>query len=205
MKVPDPFAYPMQPHIRRHGPQGYSDPREYQNWLRDEFAFRCVYCLRRETWWTMPRDFQVEHILPESKRKDLRLEYDNLCFACTECNGTKGVQIIPAPDSVAYGECLMVDANGIIHARDGSPKGAEIIEALDLNARKYVRMRCQILITIAESDPGTRTMKRCLGYPDLDDLPDLSKEREPKPNKRPNGIRESHFARKQRDDLPEYY
>ena len=40
MKLPDPFAYPMRPHARRHGPQGYSKHGEYRNWLRDEFAFR---------------------------------------------------------------------------------------------------------------------------------------------------------------------
>lgn len=203
MKLPDPFAYPMRPHVRRHGPQGYSKHGEYRNWLRDEFAFRCVYCLRRETWATMPRDFEIDHILPMSRRKDLRLDYDNLCYACAECNGTKLAQIIPNPDSVAYGECLAVDANGMIHAKDGSLKGLEIIEALDLNAEKYIAMRRKILATISESKPGTLTMKWCLGYPN--ELPDLSKEREPKPNKRPHGIHESHFARKQRDELPEYY
>jgi hypothetical protein len=203
MKLPDPFAYPMQAHIRRHGPQGYSKHGEYRNWLRDEFAFRCVYCLRRETWWTLPRDFEIDHILPVSKRKDLRLDYDNLCYACAECNGTKLAKILSSPDSIAYGECLVVDTGGIIHARNGSLKGMEIIEGLDLNAPKYVRMRQQILTTIADDRSGNKTLKFCLGYPD--NLPDLSKEREPKPNKRPNGILESHFARKHRDELPEFY
>lgn len=203
MKLPDPFAYPKQPHVRRHGPQGYSKHGEYRNWLRDEFEFRCVYCLRRETWVAMPRDFEIDHILPVSKRKDLRLEYDNLCFSCAECNGTKLAQFLPSPDSVAYGKCLTVDANGCIHAIDGSIQGLEIIEALDLNSTKYVQMRRRILTAIAETRPGTGTMKWCLGYPE--DLPDLTKERLPKPNKRPEGIRESHLARRQRGELPEYY
>ncbi len=203
MNLPNPFAYPPQPHIRRHGPQGYSEHGEYRNWLRDEFAFRCVYCLRRETWVTMPRDFQIDHVLPVSKRRDLRLDYNNLCFACAECNGTKSDKLLPSPDSVAYGDCLVVDDRGVIHARNGNPNGLKIIEALDLNEPSYVRMRQKILTTIVETEIGTGTMKWCLGYPD--DLPDLSQEREPKPNRRPNGIRESHFARKQRDELPEYY
>ena len=44
-----PFVYPASPHVRRHGPMGYADHASFRPWLRDEFAFRCVYCLRRET------------------------------------------------------------------------------------------------------------------------------------------------------------
>jgi len=45
MKAPDPFTYPAQPHVRKHAPAGYKDYTEYKPWLRDEFEFRCVYCL----------------------------------------------------------------------------------------------------------------------------------------------------------------
>ena len=44
------FTYPSEPDVRRHGPQGYADAASYRPWLRDEFAFRCVYCLFREQW-----------------------------------------------------------------------------------------------------------------------------------------------------------
>jgi hypothetical protein len=44
------FTYPAQPHIRRHGTRGYAALESYSPWLRDEFAFRCVYCLLREQW-----------------------------------------------------------------------------------------------------------------------------------------------------------
>ena len=46
----DPFSYPAAAHVRRHGPQGYADYPSYLPWLRDEFSFRCVYCLLREQW-----------------------------------------------------------------------------------------------------------------------------------------------------------
>ena len=46
----NPFRYPEQPHVRRHGPQGYVTLESYRPWLRDEFTFRCVYCLLREQW-----------------------------------------------------------------------------------------------------------------------------------------------------------
>lgn len=203
MSLPDPFAYPKQPHVRRHGPQGYSKHREYRNWLRDEFSFRCVYCLCRETWGKMPRDFEVDHILPKSKHRALRLDYDNLCYACANCNGTKAEQIVPRPESIAYGACLLVDVSGAIHARNDSAIGREIIEALDLDAPDYRAIRRRIITTISENKPGSGTMKWCLGYPD--ELPDLSKERELKPNKRRNGIYQSHYERKRRDELSDYY
>jgi hypothetical protein len=44
------FIYPHHPHVRRHSPRGYRDYRSYKPWLRDEFDFRCVYCLWRERW-----------------------------------------------------------------------------------------------------------------------------------------------------------
>ena len=46
MTLPDPFAYPRQPHQRKHGPMGYRHYRLYGSWLRDEWSFRCPYCLR---------------------------------------------------------------------------------------------------------------------------------------------------------------
>ena len=44
------FQYPRSALIRRHGPRGYADYVSYKPWLRDEFLFRCVYCLSRERW-----------------------------------------------------------------------------------------------------------------------------------------------------------
>ena len=48
--TPRLFAYPRELHERRHGPLGYLDYGDYRPWLRDEFQFRCVYCLCRERW-----------------------------------------------------------------------------------------------------------------------------------------------------------
>ncbi len=52
---PDPppsavFAYPPTDHVRRHGPRGYENYENYKPFLRDEFDYRCVYCLLREVW-----------------------------------------------------------------------------------------------------------------------------------------------------------
>lgn len=45
MNLNDVLAYPANSHERRHGPLGYVDYKSYKPWLRDEFTFRCVYCL----------------------------------------------------------------------------------------------------------------------------------------------------------------
>ena len=61
-----PFDYPAEPHQRRHGPQGYGSRESYRPWLRDEFAFRCVYRLNWELWQNSVGKFAVEHFLPSS-------------------------------------------------------------------------------------------------------------------------------------------
>ena len=201
MNLPAPFVYPSKPHIRRHGPQGYSKYRQYRNWLRDEFSFRCIYCLRRETWLTLRRDYEIDHFLPKSENRDVERDYDNLVYACSECNGTKAAKYLPSPELVAYGDCLRVDENGEIHALDGH--GVTIIEVLRLDAPEYNRLRHQIIETVAGLQSHPPALKLWLGYPD--DLPNLSAEKKPKHNKRPSGIHESHYEQKQRDELPEYY
>ncbi|MCU0704218.1 MAG: hypothetical protein MUF18_09615 [Fimbriiglobus sp.] len=75
-----PFTYPDRPHGRRHGPVGYADYTSYRPWLRDEFAFRCVYCLRRETWGRVFGEFAVDHFLPVKHRPDLTTVYTNLLY-----------------------------------------------------------------------------------------------------------------------------
>ena|SRR5713101_1667716 len=63
--LPEPFAYPREPHGRRHGPAGYEDYGHYKPWLRDEFTFRCVYCLERETWYpNRAASFSADHFVP---------------------------------------------------------------------------------------------------------------------------------------------
>jgi hypothetical protein len=65
MTVSAPFAYPVTAHERRHSPAGYVDYQNYKPWLRDEFTFRCVYCLERERWYPSgAAAFSVDHVVP---------------------------------------------------------------------------------------------------------------------------------------------
>ena len=95
-----PFDYPTMPYVRRHGPSGYQRAEGYRPWLRDEFAFRCVYCLTREVWGPFRGQFAIDHFLPVALRPDLALEYDNLLYSCTACNAVKNDRIVPDPTQV---------------------------------------------------------------------------------------------------------
>ena len=88
--------YPTAPHSRRHGPRGYSQDRAYKPWLRDEFTFRCVYCLTRERWRPDGQeDFAVDHITPRNTDPSLEHNYDNLCYACCSCNRNRQDAALP--------------------------------------------------------------------------------------------------------------
>src|SRR5437764_4015992 len=95
-----PFIYPSVPHVRRHGPQGYADYASYRPWLRDEFSFRCVYCLLREQWGRVRGTYALDHFLPVAQHPAEMTEYDNLLYACATCNGAKGDRVVPDPLSV---------------------------------------------------------------------------------------------------------
>jgi len=208
LNMPSPFAYSSQPHVRRHGPMGYSHYRDYRNWLRDEFTFRCVYCQRRETWLTLSADWEIDHFLPKKDRKDIARDYDNLVYACNRCNRTKAAKYLPDPEKVAYGRCVQVDGEGKIHWL--TEEGRNLVEALGLDNEDYTRMRRRILQAIRAAETHQDAKHRMellawlLGFPE--NIPDLSQEPTPPGgNKRPNGIREPWFEKSKRKPCPRYY
>src|SRR4051812_9790541 len=109
------FAYPSGPHRRRHGPQGYTDYKNYKPWLRDEFKFRCVYCLEREVWYPDGEDsFSADHVVPQSKDANRVTDYTNLIYACTRCNSYRRQIRTLDPTKVALGKHLRVEADGAL-------------------------------------------------------------------------------------------
>ncbi len=60
------FDYPEPRGQRRHGPANYAAYESYRPWLRDEFDFRCVYCLKRETWGQVSFEFELDHFAAQS-------------------------------------------------------------------------------------------------------------------------------------------
>jgi hypothetical protein len=194
------FDYPQIVHQRRHGPS-YKSLASYRAWLRDEFSFRCVYCLFREQWGRVKGEFDVEHWQAQVNDPQLGLDYDNLFYGCHTCNLLKGTDPVPDP-----GHCLTADQVRL--NPDGSIEGlsddaSELIEILGLDSDSYREWR-QVWIRnveLAEQyDP--QQYRRLMGFPE--DLPDLSAKL-PAENKRPEGVQESWFARRQRGELPETY
>jgi hypothetical protein len=197
----DAFEYPQSPHVRRHGPDGYTTHESYRPWLRDEFCFRCVLCLHREKWPTTST-FEIDHLLPVSERPDLECRYSNLLYVCRRCNNLKTDLPIPDPCSIAYGSCLRVNADGTIEAINDV--GHTLVLSLRLDRPERVRQRRLIIETLSgiQKAGNARQLHDWLGFPEeLEDLRMLK----PPTNDRLEGIEQSWFARRARGELPEIY
>ncbi len=198
-----PFQYPSGPHLRRHSPQGYRDYPRFRPWLRDEFAFRCVYCLRREQWELARGIFHIDHFLPVAHRPDLVTDYDNLLYVCASCNFAKGDRVVPNPLIVLTGGVVRVKADGTIHA-DHHSEAARLIDLLGLNGPDYIKFRKRWIDIVAlarEKQPDL--YQRLMGYPE--DLPNLRRCNRGGGNTRPAGVEQSAFARQKRGELPSCY
>lgn len=182
MMLPDPFAYPAEPHVRKHAPVGYSNYQEYKPWLRDEFEFRCVYCLQREMW-SRERHavFSVDHVVPQSHDETLVTVYDNIVYACCRCNSAKQDLRLPDPTVEGMGCHLAVTADGTVTGL--TDEGKFLIRLLHLNAPSAVeeRLRIQRIRGRRQQYPEDRGAEadflRAFGYPE--DLPDLRTLRPP--------------------------
>lgn len=89
------FDYPVIPHLRRHGPRGYTNYESFKPWLRDEFTFQCAYYLIRERWYPNGyRAYSVEHLIPQITDPKRTLDYDNLIYACLRCNSLRQDRLV---------------------------------------------------------------------------------------------------------------
>ena len=197
-----PFEYPAQPHERRHGPVGYLDVESFRPWVRDDFTFRCAYCLRRERWEPGRTGFELDHLIPVATAPERALLYDNLIYTCGVCNAVKGVRELPDPSRELLAGTLVVSADGRI---SGRTRGARrIIRVLGLDDDEFTQYRARWIKIVAlarEHDAGL--YRQLMGFPD--DLPDLGSLRPPGGNTRPDGVEHSHFRRRESGDLPETY
>jgi HNH endonuclease len=202
------FHYPDTPLPRRHGPRGYLRYEAYKPWLRDEFLFRCVYCLCRERW--VPggdESFSVDHFLPQSVVPERRTDYDNLVYACCSCNSSKqDYEGVLDPSREPVGNHLQVGADGTIHGL--TPQGVEWIRVCRLDRPRLTEFCRQLLELLAiltrRKDPQAATLfQHYLGFPL--NLPRLTTLRPPGGNARPGGIADSCFERKRRGELPDSY
>lgn len=199
-----PFQYPATSHSRRHGPSGYVDYSSYKPWLRDEFTFRCVFCLVRERWYPNGDDsFGVDHLIPKSVRDDLSCNYQNLVYSCNRCNSQKHVKIVPDPCAEPMATHLRVNCDGTIKAL--TKRGQLFISAFNLNFVDAVAFRRQKIEELAHwhENDDSWSISRALAYPEEHALPDLSRLR--CDNSRPEGIDDSHLERHRRGELETTY
>ena len=198
----EPFQSPEQPHCRKHGPSGYRDYADYKDWLRDEFDFRCVYCLRRESWGRRRAVWAVEHMIPRKERPDLATEYTNLVLACASCNSTKSASgHMPDPCVFAYGKLVSVSADGTItsHSRDGL-RLIRIAGLDDADATEWRRKDIAITRNLKKHDHGE--YRKRMSFPA--DLPDLANRRV-KANSKPLGAKQCRFEQRKAGTLPATY
>lgn len=197
------FTYPEHATGRRHGPRGYTDYESYREWLRDEFAFRCAFCLMRETWLRGKRGFQIDHCVPQAQDPSRRLDYDNLVYTCPWCNQAKAGVPVPNPTEVAYGRALSVNSEGVVEARNSL--GVVLVAGLRLDNPEITYQRKMLLrvVRLAEEKNNLPVILELLGYPR--GLPTLAQKRSPEGNARPAGLGDSCYERSCRGELPLIY
>ena len=203
------FAYPTRPHARRHGPSGYVSVESYKDWLRDEFQFRCVYCLFREQWYPDGKAaFGVDHVRPrsQSQHRSLLTDYENLVYACNQCNALKGTSLLLDPCQEAFANHVRLVSGGQLEGL--TREGRLLITRLDLNGPERIAHRVRylglyrLLRTLAEDAEERAVLLDLFGYPD--DLPDLARLRPPA-NSRPGGVADCYYRRKSEGRLAAVY
>ena len=199
--IPQPFAHPRGIHVRRHGPAGWKTYGRYRPWLRDEFCFRCVYCLIREPWVDMRRGYQIDHFVPQKLRPDLKAEYDNLLYLCPSCNHLKGAHLLPDPCAISLRSCLRFQVSGTVKALNVD--GRRLMEVLELDDPRLEELRRRkigVIASLAKHDWDLFVEE--MAFPA--DLPNLEAESPPN-NTRPEGVQLSWHATKRAGKLPEVY
>jgi len=195
------FEPPSDPHQQKHGPNGYTDYMSYRPWLRDEFAFRCVYCLFREQWGRVRAEFELDHFRPQAKDPGLETVYDNLVYSCRVCNVLKSDRDVPDPCSAFIASAVRINPDGSMEGRSDDARKLIRILGLDSDRYRQWRMMWIRVIELAEAyDVDLYTL--LMGFPE--DLPELSRLKPPA-HSRPEGIEQSFFRQRERGELAQTY
>jgi 5-methylcytosine-specific restriction endonuclease McrA len=204
---PQLFLYPSAPHQRKHGPGGYENYESYKDWLRDEFSFRCVYCLEREMWdRNRSAAFSVDHVKAQADYPELVCDYKNLVYACVRCNSPKQRRLLLDPTAVAFHDHLRVGPDGAITAL--TVEGQDLIDQLSLDEPSATDVRCFYLQLLEfkrqfpDHPDVERMFREAFGFPD--DLPDLESKREPS-NSRPGAKQNCYHRQRAEGRLPALY
>lgn len=204
-----PFRFAATAHVRKHGPSGYIQYESYKDWLRDEFVFRCVYCLERERWYPNGHaGFGVDHVLPKghTSYQHLICHYPNLVYACNRCNSAKQDAILIDPCREAFATHLRIDGEGEITGLTVEGRRVINILGLDLHLSTNERKAKLRILALYQRYPDDAEVRElyfdAFGFPD--DLPDLSVHSRAK-NAKPEGLLHSYHYLRQKGNLPPTY
>ncbi len=152
------FHYPKSKHVRTQKPRVFRNYRTYKKYLQLEFQRVCVYCRQPDT--SAPNlTFGVDHYRPKGlvQFANLLCEYNNLYYACGQCNSRKGNDW---PDDENVGPFVVnpcefemashlrfMKATGRIEPTGKHGKHTEYL--LDLNADQLVQYRLNTLRLVA--------------------------------------------------------
>lgn len=196
------FEYPAEPHKRRHGPGGYRDYESYREWLRDDFTFRCAYCLHRERWSIGGGAFHIDHFKPVALDPNGKLEYANLIYACATCNTAKSyLQGVPNPCDIAFASCVQINDRGAVEPLNAD--GEMLVEILHLNSAMNIETRFRWMRTLAALRMQCPDLYReYMAFPT--DLPDLRTKTVPQNSMSDSAI-DCFFVLRELGKLPEIY
>ncbi|NLF73976.1 MAG: hypothetical protein GX575_33635 [Candidatus Anammoximicrobium sp.] len=150
----------------------------------------------------MAGEYDIDHFQPVSVNAALGTDYDNLLYACARCNLAKRDREVPDPTVHLTTDELRVYPDGRIEGL--TPAAKKLIAKLDLDSPQATQWRLIWIRNVELARQFDREQyERLLSFPD--DLPDLSRLRPPGGNTRPAGVEESHFVRRQRNQLAVTY
>lgn len=197
------FDYPDK-HERKHAPAGYAEYQEFKEWLRDEFSFRCVYCLERERWYPSGKaGMSTDHLVARIKNKTLEVVYENTVYACLRCNSAKQENELIDPTATPFSAHLEVAADGVMNPK--TVQGYKLIHLLHLNEDDPLRTRKtkMDILTLKVRYPDDAEIDDlfvdAFGYPTS--LPDLDGKRPPGGNPLKKNAKDCFFERLRRGEI----
>lgn len=154
-----------------------SSYNDYREELRFDFWYACAYCTSSEMEaWGL--GFAIDHYEPQSRREDLKNDYDNLMWSCSSCNGYKG-DLAPTEDQRKAGlRFFRPDRDNpddhikleTVRVKPLSRAGEYTIETLYLN-RYYLRRLREIRERLYKSSQGIIDGIRSLRRQSIDSFP----------------------------------
>ena len=184
------FDYPQPQGQREHGPRATQPLNRIAPGCAIEFKFRCVYCLKRETWGQVTSEFELDHFEPQSLNPQLKLDYENLVYACRRCNAVKRNQAVADPFRLLRSPFIDTLPDGSLQGLNRD--ALRLIRQLDLNSPRLKSWRVMWMRIVAlarDCDEGL--YRQLVGFPT--ELPNLSLLRPPS-NTRKAGLENCWFA-----------